>query len=94
MTRCESYPPCCGTIYFPTAPKKLIVNQFILYDFLRLCFQRVHQPHPAQGARAFSSSVMPAASIIRGSMASIRSCAARSISNRCGYSFSLISSWL
>ena len=20
MTRCESYPPCFGTIYFPTAP--------------------------------------------------------------------------
>ena len=23
MTRCESYPPCFGTIYFPTAPFKL-----------------------------------------------------------------------
>ena len=41
------------------------------------------------GSWAFSSSVTPAASIMRGSMASIRSRAARSISNRCGYSFSL-----
>ena len=23
MTRCESYPPCFGTIYFPTAPLEL-----------------------------------------------------------------------
>ena len=27
MTRCESYPPCFGTIYFPTAP----VPGFIIY---------------------------------------------------------------
>ena len=24
MTRCESYPPCFGTIYFPTAPLSLV----------------------------------------------------------------------
>ena len=24
MTRCESYPPCFGTIYFPTAPYYII----------------------------------------------------------------------
>ena len=46
-------------------------------------------PTQRMGSRAFNSSVMPAASIMRGSMASIRSRAARSISNRCGYSFSL-----
>ena len=31
MTRCESYPPCFGTIYFPTAPflfvRKKLVNK-------------------------------------------------------------------
>ena len=34
MTRCESYPPCFGTIYFPTAPfilhcimEKVLVEQ-------------------------------------------------------------------
>ena len=46
-------------------------------------------PTQRMGSRAFSSSVTPAASIMRGSIASIRSRAARSISNRCGYSFSL-----
>ena len=39
MTRCESYPPCFGTIYFPTAP----VSQFslLLEDFagFLLCTQ-------------------------------------------------------
>lgn len=25
MTRCESYPPCFGTIYFPTAPFSLFI---------------------------------------------------------------------
>ena len=25
MTRCESYPPCFGTIYFPTAPLAVFV---------------------------------------------------------------------
>lgn len=30
MTRCESYPPCFGTIYFPTAPLFLI-NHSILF---------------------------------------------------------------
>ena len=41
MTRCESYPPCFGTIYFPTAPSfyfrladrlvayRLVIDQFI-----------------------------------------------------------------
>ena len=27
MTRCESYPPCFGTIYFPTAPFDLSVER-------------------------------------------------------------------
>ena len=26
MTRCESYPPCFGTIYFPTAPLQLLIT--------------------------------------------------------------------
>ena len=43
MTRCESYPPCFGTIYFPTAPSsfnnpilttaypiKIIINNFAI----------------------------------------------------------------
>ena len=37
MTRCESYPPCFGTIYFPTAPcfySSLVVSQPILLYFL------------------------------------------------------------
>ena len=68
----------------------LNIYQFIFYNFLRLRFQRVHQAHPAHGVTGFhSSSVTPAASIMRGSMASMRSRAARSISNRCGYSISL-----
>ena len=46
-------------------------------------------PTQRMGSRDFSSSVTPAASIIRGNMASIRSRATRSISSRCGYSFSL-----
>ena len=29
MTRCESYPPCFETIYFPTAP---LVYTFFLYS--------------------------------------------------------------
>lgn len=29
MTHCESYPPCFGTIYFPTAPFHLIVYYFL-----------------------------------------------------------------
>ena len=29
------------------------VNQFLKNNFLRLCFQRVHQPHPAHGVTGF-----------------------------------------
>jgi len=29
MTRCESYPPCFGTIYFPTAPFYLTYDKDI-----------------------------------------------------------------
>ena len=29
MTRCESYPPCFGTIYFPTAP--FVIQKLIRY---------------------------------------------------------------
>ena len=29
MTRCESYPPCFGTIYFPTAPYFM----FFMYNY-------------------------------------------------------------
>ena len=31
MTRCESYPPCFGTIYFPTAPFGYNVYLNVLY---------------------------------------------------------------
>ena len=31
MTRCESYPPCFGTIYFPTAP--FLCKSVFLYGF-------------------------------------------------------------
>lgn len=27
MTRCESYPPCFGTIYFPTAPFFYLISE-------------------------------------------------------------------
>jgi len=30
MTRCESYPPCFGTIYFPTAPFLKILKENIM----------------------------------------------------------------
>ena len=29
------------------------INQFLKNNFLRLCFQRVHQPHPAHGVTGF-----------------------------------------
>ena len=38
MTRCESYPPCFGTIYFPTAPllaSKSLVDFGILAGHFR-----------------------------------------------------------
>ena len=37
MTRCESYPPCFGTIYFPTAPFRDIegLNFYILVYRIR-----------------------------------------------------------
>ena len=31
MTRCESYPPCFGTIYFPTAPFLLLFQISVSY---------------------------------------------------------------
>ena len=31
----------------------LLPYQLGLYNFLRLCFQRVHQPHPAHGVTGF-----------------------------------------
>ena len=34
MTRCESYPPCFGTIYFPTAP-------FLLFGEIKTILQRI-----------------------------------------------------
>ena len=34
MTRCESYPPCFGTIYFPTAP-------FYYYVFGNSCYYQL-----------------------------------------------------
>ena len=33
MTRCESYPPCFGTIYFPTAP-----YSFLTFVSFPMCF--------------------------------------------------------
>ena len=73
---------------FPTPPIQLQISS--LSKISSICAVNVFiSPTQRMGARAFSSSVTPAASIMRGSMASIRSRAARSISNRCGYSFSL-----
>ena len=34
MTRCESYPPCFGTIYFPTAPYVNISLVLIILQIL------------------------------------------------------------
>ena len=31
MTRCESYPLCSGTIYFPTAPSFALVFMYCEY---------------------------------------------------------------
>ena len=31
MTRCESYPPCFGTIYFPTAPFYIFQHALMLF---------------------------------------------------------------
>ena len=31
MTRCESYPPCFGTIYFPTAPSAVLLHVFVTF---------------------------------------------------------------
>ena len=31
MTRCESYPPCFGTIYFPTAPFYNLPSQYFAF---------------------------------------------------------------
>ena len=30
MTRCESYPPCFGTIYFPIAPLSMDIRFLVL----------------------------------------------------------------
>ena len=34
MTRCESYPPCFGTIYFPTAPFSVLSYFLLSVDML------------------------------------------------------------
>lgn len=39
MTRCESYPLCSGTIYFPTAP-------FFAGSFLETCSNLQKVPAP------------------------------------------------
>ena len=44
MTRCESYPPCFGTIYFPTAPCVFIISFHTLYKKEIKFFQRVYIP--------------------------------------------------
>ena len=44
MTRCESYPPCFGTIYFPTAPcfdAKLRKNYLITGYCLNILLKQV-----------------------------------------------------
>ena len=38
MTRCESYPPCFGTIYFPTAPYS---DPSIVCSFFRISYFHV-----------------------------------------------------
>ena len=45
----------------------LLGYQFYLYNFLHLRFQCIYQPHPVYGTRAFSSSMTPAAPIMRNS---------------------------
>ena len=46
MTRCESYPPCFGTIYFPTAPcyfqLKIVITQPESEQFLPWHPQDLH----------------------------------------------------
>ena len=53
--------------------------------FSTCAFNAFISPTRRMGSWAFSSAVTPASSIMRGSMASIRSHAARPIANRCGY---------
>ena len=46
MTRCESYPPCFGTIYFPIAPSFLFnitFSQFFKQEFT--CFSLYCSPY-------------------------------------------------
>ena len=33
MTRCESYPPCFGTIYFPIARSSFVYFPYFLFFF-------------------------------------------------------------
>ena len=72
--------------------KYLVNNSFLLHGFynyghILLGTQRI-------GSRAFSSSVAPADSASWGIICSRRLFAVSSISMRCGYSFSVSSSWL
>ena len=39
MTRCESYPLCSGTIYFPTAPYYIGLNTIFLKE--KVYFQQI-----------------------------------------------------
>ena len=41
MTRCESYPPCFGTIYFPTAPSNARENMSALRRLFFFCCRSV-----------------------------------------------------
>ena len=47
MTRCESYPPCFGTIYFPTAPycHRFLFNSVLVLSPYR--FRKNFFPIPA-----------------------------------------------
>ena len=43
MTRCESYPPCFGTIYFPTAPSFFRDYAFFTAPFF-YCTEAIPEP--------------------------------------------------
>ena len=35
MTRCESYPPCFRTIYFPTAPQEMLLKYCLDLSYIQ-----------------------------------------------------------
>ena len=41
MTRCESYPPCFRTIYFPTAPQEMLLKYCLDLSYIQIVKERI-----------------------------------------------------